>query len=109
MGWSIPLNGPLQRPPVLRGQIGGFTEGDDPVLVLDEDPVEEEDLVVEMGGEAGERSARGQSQQAAGILLIAILEQPDCTVGSLFNLAQPGAHRVALHLADITEGERTIE
>jgi hypothetical protein len=47
------LNGSLERFPMVRCQVGGFTEGDNSVLVLGKHPVEDQDVIVEMGVEAG--------------------------------------------------------
>lgn len=47
------LNGSLQRLPVFRRQVGGFMEGDNSVLVLGEDPVEDDEVVVKVGVQAG--------------------------------------------------------
>jgi hypothetical protein len=38
---------------MLRRQAGGFTEGDNSVLVLGEDPVEDDEVVVRVSVEAG--------------------------------------------------------
>jgi hypothetical protein len=40
------LNGSLERFPMVRCQVGGFTEGDNSVLVLGEDCVEDDEVVV---------------------------------------------------------------
>jgi hypothetical protein len=62
------LNGPLQRLPVLRGQVGGFTEGDDSVLVLREDPVEHDEVVVKVGVQAGAEPMRKRDSAKSSIL-----------------------------------------